>query len=105
MLTTLVLARDCPLLVAPAMNRQMWENPATVRNVATLHGDGVLIVGPGSGDQACGESGPGRMLEAEEIRDTLVAYCQPKLLAGKRVLLTAGPTVEATDPVLSLIHI
>ncbi|NMQ26719.1 bifunctional phosphopantothenoylcysteine decarboxylase/phosphopantothenate--cysteine ligase CoaBC [Candidatus Accumulibacter phosphatis] len=105
LLTTLVLARDCPLLVAPAMNRQMWENPATVRNVATLHGDGVLIVGPGSGDQACGESGPGRMLEAEEIRDALVAYLQPKLLAGKRVLLTAGPTFEAIDPVRGITNL
>jgi phosphopantothenoylcysteine decarboxylase/phosphopantothenate--cysteine ligase len=102
---TLVLARDCPLLVAPAMNRQMWENPATVRNVATLRGDGVLIVGPGSGDQACGESGPGRMLEAEEIRDALVAYFQPKLLAGKRLLLTAGPTFEAIDPVRGITNL
>jgi phosphopantothenoylcysteine decarboxylase/phosphopantothenate--cysteine ligase len=105
LLTTLVLARDCPLLVAPAMNRQMWENPATARNLATLHGDGVLIVGPGSGDQACGESGPGRMLEAEEIRDALVAYLQPKLLAGKRVLLTAGPTFEAIDPVRGITNL
>jgi phosphopantothenoylcysteine decarboxylase/phosphopantothenate--cysteine ligase len=105
LLTTLVLARDCPLLVAPAMNRQMWENPATVRNVATLRGDGVLIVGPGSGDQACGESGPGRMLEAEEIRDALVAYFQPKLLAGKRLLLTAGPTFEAIDPVRGITNL
>jgi phosphopantothenoylcysteine decarboxylase/phosphopantothenate--cysteine ligase len=105
LLTTLVLARDCPLLVAPAMNRQMWENPATVRNVATLRGDGVLIVGPGSGDQACGESGPGRMLEAEEIRDALVAHFQPKLLAGKRVLLTAGPTFEAIDPVRGITNL
>ncbi|WP_374682901.1 bifunctional phosphopantothenoylcysteine decarboxylase/phosphopantothenate--cysteine ligase CoaBC [Accumulibacter sp.] len=105
LLTTLVLARDCPLLVAPAMNRQMWENPATARNVATLRGDGVFIVGPGRGDQACGESGPGRMLEAEEIRDTLVAYLQPKLLAGKRVLLTAGPTFEAIDPVRGITNL
>ncbi|EXI85472.1 MAG: DNA/pantothenate metabolism flavoprotein [Candidatus Accumulibacter regalis] len=105
LLTTLVLARDCPLLVAPAMNRQMWENPATARNVATLRGDGVFIVGPGRGDQACGESGPGRMLEAEEIRDTLVAYFQPKLLAGKRVLLTAGPTFEAIDPVRGITNL
>jgi phosphopantothenoylcysteine decarboxylase/phosphopantothenate--cysteine ligase len=105
LLTTLVLARDCPLLVAPAMNRQMWENPATVRNVATLRGDGVLIVGPGSGDQACGESGPGRMLEAEEIRDALVAHFQPKLLAGKRLLLTAGPTFEAIDPVRGITNL
>ncbi len=105
LLTTLALARDCPLLVAPAMNRQMWENPATVRNIATLRGDGVLIIGPGSGDQACGETGPGRMLEAEEIRDALVAHCQPKLLAGRRVLLTAGPTFEAIDPVRGITNL
>jgi phosphopantothenoylcysteine decarboxylase/phosphopantothenate--cysteine ligase len=105
LLTTLVLARDCPLLVAPAMNRQMWENPATVRNLATLRSDGVLIVGPGSGDQACGEIGPGRMLEAEEIRDALVAHFQPKLLAGKHVLLTAGPTFEAIDPVRGITNL
>ncbi|EXI82505.1 MAG: DNA/pantothenate metabolism flavoprotein [Candidatus Accumulibacter appositus] len=105
LLTTLLLARDCPLLVAPAMNRQMWDNPATVRNLATLRSDGVFIVGPGSGDQACGESGPGRMLEAEEIRDALVAHFQPKLLAGKRVLLTAGPTFEAIDPVRGITNL
>ena len=105
LLTTLVLARDCPLLVAPAMNRQMWENPATARNIATLRTDGVAIVGPGSGDQACGESGPGRMLEAEEILACTVAHFQPKLLAGKRVLLTAGPTFEAIDPVRGITNL
>ncbi|MBE2259399.1 MAG: bifunctional phosphopantothenoylcysteine decarboxylase/phosphopantothenate--cysteine ligase CoaBC [Candidatus Accumulibacter sp.] len=99
LLTTMVLARDCPLLVAPAMNRQMWENPATRRNLATLRGDGVFVVGPACGDQACGETGPGRMLEAEEILAELIAHFQPKLLAGKRVLITAGPTFEAIDPV------
>ncbi len=99
LLTTLVLARDCPLLLAPAMNRQMWENPATARNVATLRADGITLLGPACGDQACGESGPGRMLEAEEILDGLVAHFQPRLLPDVSVLLTAGPTFEAIDPV------
>ena len=67
LLATMVLARDCPLLVAPAMNRQMWENPATQRNVASLRSDGVVVLGPASGEQACGEIGAGRMLEPEEI--------------------------------------
>lgn len=105
LLTTLILARDCPLLVAPAMNRQMWDNPATRRNVASLRGDGVVILGPGCGDQACGETGPGRMLEAAEIVDEMVAHFQPKLLAGKRVLLTAGPTFEAIDPVRGITNL
>src|SRR5664279_3432179 len=99
LLSTLSLARDCPLLVAPAMNRQMWENPATQRNVATLRGDGVTLLGPASGEQACGEVGLGRMIEAEEIVADLITFFQPKLLAGKKVLLTAGPTFEAIDPV------
>ena len=105
LLTTLVLARDCPLLVAPAMNRQMWENPATRRNVATLRGDGVAILGPARGDQACGETGPGRMLEPDEILDEMVAHFQPKPLAGRRVLLTAGPTFEAIDPVRGITNL
>ncbi|MCM8595088.1 bifunctional phosphopantothenoylcysteine decarboxylase/phosphopantothenate--cysteine ligase CoaBC [Accumulibacter sp.] len=105
LLSTLALARDCPLLVAPAMNRQMWENPATRRNVATLRGDGVVILGPASGDQACGESGPGRMLEPAEIVAELVAHFQPKRLAGRRVLLTAGPTFEAIDPVRGITNL
>jgi phosphopantothenoylcysteine decarboxylase / phosphopantothenate---cysteine ligase len=99
LLSTLCLARDCPLLVAPAMNRQMWENPATRRNAAQLAADGVVVLGPAAGDQACGEVGMGRMLEAEELHQALVGFFQPKLLAGKRVLLTAGPTQEAIDPV------
>ncbi|MFZ2852932.1 MAG: bifunctional phosphopantothenoylcysteine decarboxylase/phosphopantothenate--cysteine ligase CoaBC [Rhodocyclaceae bacterium] len=99
LLSTLVLARDCPLLVAPAMNRQMWENPATRRNIATLRSDGVAVLGPCCGDQACGETGLGRMLEAEEIVAELIAHFQPKLLAGRKLLLTAGPTFEAIDPV------
>ena len=99
LLSTLCLARDCPLLVAPAMNRQMWENAATRRNAAQLAADGVTVLGPAAGDQACGEVGMGRMLEPEELHQALVAFFQPKLLAGKRVLLTAGPTQEAIDPV------
>ena len=99
LLSTLCLARECPLLVAPAMNVQMWSNAATRRNVAQLAADGVAILGPASGDQACGEVGDGRMLEAQEILDAVVASRVPKVLAGKRVLLTAGPTFEAIDPV------
>ena len=99
LLSTLCLARNCPLLVAPTMNVQMWTNPATQRNVAQLKADGIEILGPGSGGQACGEVGDGRMIEPEEILAGLIAWAQPKLLAGKRVLLTAGPTFEAIDPV------
>lgn len=99
LLSTLCLARDCPLLVAPAMNRQMWENPATQRNVALLKEDGICIVGPDSGAQACGEVGEGRMLEATDLLAALSAFLQPKHLLGKRVLLTAGPTFEPIDPV------
>lgn len=102
LLSTLCLARDCPLLVAPAMNRQMWENPATRRNVAQLGADGVSVLGPAHGEQACGEVGDGRMLEAVELFDDLYASLQVKSLAGKRVLLTAGPTFEALDPVRGL---
>ena len=99
LLSTLCLARNCPLLVAPTMNVQMWTNPATQRNVAQLKADGIEMLGPGSGGQACGEVGDGRMIEPEEILAALIAWAQPKLLAGKRVLLTAGPTFEAIDPV------
>ena len=99
LLSTLALARDCALIVAPAMNRQMWGNAATQRNVARLVADGVVVLGPGSGDQACGEIGEGRMLEPEEIFAAVVAWAQPKLLSGRRILLTAGPTFEAIDPV------
>lgn len=99
LLSTLCLARDCPLLVAPAMNRQMWSHPATQRNVTQVKADGAAILGPASGEQACGEVGEGRMLEAQEIFEALVASLQPKLLAGKKVLLTAGPTFEPIDPV------
>jgi len=99
LLAALCLARDCPLLVAPAMNRQMWENPATQRNVATLRADGVVILGPDVGEQACGETGPGRMLEPGVLCEALLAFFSPKLLAGRKVVLTAGPTFEAIDPV------
>ena len=99
LLSTLCLARECPLLVAPAMNRQMWDNQATRRNVAQLASDGVAILGPASGDQACGETGMGRMLEAQQLYDEINSCLQPKLLAGKQILITAGPTFEAIDPV------
>lgn len=100
LLSTLCIARGlCPLLVAPAMNREMWLHPATQRNVELLRRDGVHILGPGSGDQACGETGDGRMLEPHQLLAELVAFFQPKLLAGKRVLITAGPTSEPIDPV------
>jgi phosphopantothenoylcysteine decarboxylase/phosphopantothenate--cysteine ligase len=105
LLSTLVLARSCPLLVAPAMNVQMWSHPATQRNVATLRADGVTILGPGTGDQACGETGAGRMLEPHELLEDIVAFFQPKLLAGKRVLITAGPTFEPIDPVRGITNL
>lgn len=102
LLSTLCLARDCPLLVAPAMNRQMWGNPATRRNLDRLREDGVAILGPASGEQACGEVGEGRMLEAAELFAELSAFLAPKILDGRRVLITAGPTWEALDPVRGL---
>ena len=105
LLSTLTLARDCPLLLAPAMNRQMWQNPATQRNVTTLRADGVTLLGPASGEQACGETGAGRMLEAAEILDALIAFFQPKPLAGRKLLLTAGPTFEAIDPVRGITNL
>lgn len=92
-------AERVPLFVAPAMNREMWAHPATQRNVAQVAADGAVVLGPASGSQACGETGDGRMLEAVELRDALVAHFQPKVLAGRRVLITAGPTFEAIDPV------
>ncbi|MGO4411895.1 bifunctional phosphopantothenoylcysteine decarboxylase/phosphopantothenate--cysteine ligase CoaBC [Cupriavidus sp. KB_39] len=105
LLTTLCIARECPLLVAPAMNRQMWAAAPTQRNAAQLRADGVAILGPGTGDQACGEIGDGRMLEPAEIVEDLVAFFQPKPLAGKRVLITAGPTFEAIDPVRGITNL
>ena len=105
LLSTLCLARDCPLLIAPAMNRQMWENPATQRNLATLRQDNVTILGPASGAQACGETGMGRMLEARELAEMLHSFFQPRLLQGKRVLITAGPTYEAIDAVRGITNL
>ena len=105
LLATMVLARDCPLLLAPAMNRQMWENPATQRNAGQLVADGVQLLGPASGEQACGEVGAGRMLEPDEILEAVIAFFTPKLLAGKKVLITAGPTFEAIDPVRGITNL
>lgn len=102
LLSTLCLARDCPLLVAPAMNRQMWANAATQRNVQRLADDGVTLFGPASGAQACGEEGMGRMLEAEELaQGILAALNRDKIneLEGVKVLITAGPTYEPIDAV------
>ncbi|MGF6412240.1 phosphopantothenoylcysteine decarboxylase/phosphopantothenate--cysteine ligase [Paraburkholderia sp. MM5482-R2] len=99
LLSTLCIARDCPLLVVPAMNRQMWQNPATQRNVAQLRADGVEVLGPDSGPQACGEIGDGRMLEAAATYEAVASFFAPKILSGRRVLLTAGPTFEPLDPV------
>lgn len=100
LLTTLCLARGaCPLLVAPAMNREMWEHPATQRNIRQLADDGVIVLGPGCGDQACGETGDGRMLEPHQLLAELIAFFQPKVLSGRHVLITAGPTAERIDPV------
>ena len=105
LLSALCLARECPLLVAPAMNRQMWEHPATRRNLAQLEKDGATIVGPASGDQACGETGMGRMLEAEEIAEAIHALIAPKLLQGVRALVTAGPTFEPIDAVRGITNL
>ena len=99
LLSTLCVARDCPLLVVPAMNRQMWQNPATQRNVAQVRDDGIEVLGPDSGSQACGEVGDGRMLEPSATFEAICAFFQPKILRGQRVLITAGPTFEPLDPV------
>jgi phosphopantothenoylcysteine decarboxylase/phosphopantothenate--cysteine ligase len=99
LLSTTCLARNCPLLLAPAMNREMWDNPATQRNVLRLRADGIAILGPAEGDQACGEVGMGRMLEPADLLAALLAFLAPKRLSGKRVLVTAGPTFEAIDTV------
>ncbi len=105
LLSTLCLARDCPLLVAPAMNKQMWENAATQRNINQLIADGISILGPDSGEQACGEVGLGRMLEAEALLGLVNAHFTPKLLAGKRILITAGATLEMIDPVRGITNL
>jgi phosphopantothenoylcysteine decarboxylase / phosphopantothenate---cysteine ligase len=99
LLSSLCLARRCPLLVAPAMNVEMWQNAATARNIARLREDGILIAGPAVGDQACGEVGAGRMLEPGEIAGEIEAQFAPQALVGRRVLVTAGPTEEPVDPV------
>jgi len=102
LLTLTCLARPLdrtPLLLAPAMNREMWAHPATQRNAAQLRADGALVLPVGQGDQACGEVGDGRMLEPQELLEELIAHFQPKVLAGQHVLVTAGPTFEAIDPV------
>ena len=99
LLATLCIARKCPLLIAPAMNREMWAAPATQRNVKQLREDGVVILGPGSGAQACGETGDGRMLEPDQLLAETLSFFTPKRLAGKRILITAGPTSEPIDPV------
>ncbi len=109
LLSTLCLARACPLLVAPAMNKQMWESPATQRNVAQLLKDGVMILGPDSGVQACGETGLGRMLEPEDLLAELLSSLNAELparpLTGKRILITAGPTIEKIDPVRAITNL
>ena len=108
LLSLMCLARPLdavPLIVAPAMNREMWANPATQRNVAQLKADGVHVLDVGQGDQACGETGDGRMLEAEEILEDLEAFFSPKTMAGQHVLVTAGPTYEAIDPVRGITNL
>jgi len=104
-LSLLCLARPierCPLLLAPAMNREMWSHPATQRNAAQLRADGAVLLGPAAGDQACGEIGDGRMLEPREIVEAMEAFFQPRVLEGRSVLVTAGPTFEPIDPVRGL---
>ena len=108
LLSLMCLARPIekvPLLLAPAMNREMWAHPATQRNMAQLAADGAHILGVGSGYQACGETGDGRMLEPPELLDDIIAFFQPKRLAGKQVLVTAGPTFEAIDPVRGITNL
>ena len=105
LLTTTCIARACPLLVAPAMNVEMWENAATQRNVATLRADGVTLLGPAAGDQACGEVGMGRMLEPDEILQGVLSFLAPKKLAGRKVIVTAGPTFEAIDTVRGITNL
>nr|WP_315253989.1 bifunctional phosphopantothenoylcysteine decarboxylase/phosphopantothenate--cysteine ligase CoaBC [uncultured Duganella sp.] len=107
LLSTMCVARPrhVPLLIAPAMNVEMWQNPATQRNVQTLRDDGIVIFGPAAGDQACGEVGLGRMLEPEQLLEEVIAAFQPKVLAGKRIMITAGPTFEPIDPVRGITNL
>lgn len=107
LLSTLCCARpmNVPLLVAPAMNVEMWQNPAVQRNAGHLKGDRIVILGPDAGEQACGETGMGRMLESEQLLEEIIAAFQPKVLVGKRVLITAGPTFEPIDPVRGMTNL
>jgi phosphopantothenoylcysteine decarboxylase/phosphopantothenate--cysteine ligase len=108
LLSLMCLARpinQVPLLLAPAMNREMWQHPATQRNLAQVAADGACLLGVGSGEQACGETGDGRMLEPEEILEEVIAFLQPKVLLGQHVLVTAGPTYEAIDPVRGITNL
>ena len=99
LLSTLCLATNAPLLIAPAMNRQMWLNPATQENISRLQARKTTLLGPAAGDQACGETGPGRLLEPDEIVQAIAASFKTGQLAGTRVMVTAGPTREFIDPV------
>jgi phosphopantothenoylcysteine decarboxylase/phosphopantothenate--cysteine ligase len=108
LLSLMCLARPIdrvPLLLAPAMNREMWTHPATQRNMAQLQQDGAVVLDVGQGEQACGETGDGRMLEPDDILEDLIAHFQPKVLQGKQVLVTAGPTFEAIDPVRGITNL
>ncbi|MDP2878293.1 MAG: bifunctional phosphopantothenoylcysteine decarboxylase/phosphopantothenate--cysteine ligase CoaBC, partial [Sulfuricella sp.] len=105
LLSAVCLARACPLLVAPAMNREMWDNPATHRNIIQLKRDDITILGPASGPQACGETGMGRMVEPETLLEDIESFWHPKLLKGQRVLVTAGPTYEAIDAVRAITNL
>ena len=108
LLSLMCLARPAdtvPLLIAPAMNREMWAHPATQRNLLQVAADGAVLLGVGSGDQACGETGDGRMLEPQELLEDLIAFFQPKVLAGQHLLVTAGPTYEAIDPVRGITNL
>lgn len=107
LLSTLCVARPrhVPLLIAPAMNVEMWQNPATQRNLALIEEDGIQVLGPAAGEQACGETGMGRMLEPEQLLTEIIAAFQPKILAGKHVLITAGPTFEPIDPVRGITNL
>lgn len=99
LLSTLCAARACPLILAPAMNKAMWDNPANLRNIAFLREQGVIILGPDCGEQACGEFGEGRMLEPEAMMTGVMAALHKKIFTDTHILLTAGPTFERIDPV------
>jgi phosphopantothenoylcysteine decarboxylase/phosphopantothenate--cysteine ligase len=108
LLSLMCLARpleSVPLLIAPAMNREMWAHPATQRNMAQLKADGTHLLGVGTGEQACGETGDGRMLEPQELLQDVIAFFQPKVLAGHHILVSAGPTFEAIDPVRGITNL